>query len=69
MPRCPWRQLASLLLFLMLPVRPARAGFSGTEAFVPVVRAGGANGIVFSTTLWIQNPGTESPRIAMLRMA
>ena len=65
MPRCPWRQLASLLLLLMLPARPARAGFSGTEAFVPVVRAGGANGIVFSTTLWIQNPGTDSATVQL----
>ncbi len=67
MVRFRWWRVATLLLALTLPARPTRAGFSGTEAFVPVVRAGGANGIVFSTTLWIQNPGTE-PAIVQLRL-
>jgi P pilus assembly chaperone PapD len=71
MPRIRWRNRATLVLLLTLiltpPAREARAGFSGTEAFVPVVRAGGANGIVFSTTLWIQNPGTE-PAAVQLRL-
>ena len=89
MSRSRWRRLATRLLLLTLaltlPAHPARAGFSGTEAFVPVVRAGGANGIIFSTTLWVQNPGTElatvqlrllehdqanpQPRIATLTLA
>ncbi|MEO8586861.1 MAG: tail fiber domain-containing protein [Acidobacteriota bacterium] len=72
MPRFRWRHLATRLLLLTaaltlptLPALPVRAGFSGTEAFVPVVRAGGANGIVFSTTLWVQNPGTETATVQL----
>lgn len=65
MARFRWGRLATLLLAFTLPGRPARAGFSGTEAFVPVVRAAGVNGIVFSTTLWIQNPGTDSAAVQL----
>ena len=63
--RFRWRRVATLLLAFTLHAREARAGFSGTEAFVPVVHAGGAGGVVFSTTLWIQNPGTVSANVQL----